>query len=105
MKKDFGDRIELLVGDSRIVVPGINDKFDFVHIDGGHGLAVAQDDIINTNRLLTDNAIIVMDDVNINNKSDTLANLWNNYVHVYHYTVPKFFVYRNDYQDVKCLYR
>jgi hypothetical protein len=105
IKKDFGDRIELLVGDSRRVVPTINDKFDLVHIDGGHGLDVAQDDIINTNRLLMDNAIIVMDDVNINDNSHRLAKLWNNYVHVYHYTYPKFFIYRNDHQDVKCLYR
>jgi len=105
LKKDFGDRIELLVGDSRQVVPSINNKFDLVHIDGGHGLHVAQDDIINTNRLLTDNAIIVMDDVNINDNTHTLANLWKNFVHVYHYTDPTFFIYRNNHQDVKCFSR
>jgi predicted O-methyltransferase YrrM len=48
LKKDFGDRIELLIGDSREVVPTINDTFDLVHIDGGHSLNVAEKDITNT---------------------------------------------------------
>ncbi len=105
LKKDFGDRIELYVGDSRVVVPGINDKFDVVHIDGGHVIQVAEHDIINTNRLLNNNAIIVMDDVNINDNNHGLSNLWNKYVYIYHYTDPNFFIYRNDHQDVKCFSR
>jgi predicted O-methyltransferase YrrM len=105
LKKDFGDRIELLIGDSREVVPTINDTFDLVHIDGGHSLNVAEKDITNTYNLLNNNAIIVMDDVNINDNRHTLANLWNKYVQIYNYTEPNFFIYRNDHQDVKCLSR
>jgi predicted O-methyltransferase YrrM len=105
LKKDFGDRIELLIGDSREVVPTINDTFDLVHIDGGHSLNVAEKDITNTYNLLNNNAIIVMDDVNINDNRHTLANLWNKYVQIYNYTEPNFFIYRNDHQDVKCFSR
>jgi spermidine synthase len=105
LKKDFGDRIELLLGDSREVVPTINDKFDLVHIDGGHSLNVAEKDITNTYNLLNNNAIIVMDDVDIKDNKHTLANLWNKYVEIYNYTDPNFFVYPNDCHDVKCFSR
>lgn len=101
LKQDFGDRIELLIGDSRNVVPNIIDKFDFVHIDGCHHLDVAECDIINTNKLLMDNAVIIMDDVNINNNKCTLTQLWNSYTHQFGYKEPPFEIYKNNYADVR----
>jgi hypothetical protein len=101
IKQDFGDRIQLLIGDSRNVVPNINDKFDLIHIDGGHSLDIAESDIVNTNRLLMDNAVIIMDDVNINDNDHTLANLWIKYVNIYGYKEPSFEIYKNNHNDVR----
>jgi len=101
IKKDFGDRIQLLIGDSRNIVPIIHDKFDLVHIDGGHSLDIAECDIINTNKLLMNNAVIIMDDVNINDTNHSLANLWLHYVSKFGYKEPSFEIYKNDYNDVR----
>ena len=101
IKKDFGDRIQLLVGDSRAVVPTIVDEFDLVHIDGGHSLDIARSDIINTNKLLKKNSVIIMDDVNINDKNHTLANLWLELCKQFGYKKPSFEIYENIHQDVR----
>ena len=60
LKKDFKERINLLIGDSCLVVPKINDTFDLIHIDGGHTLYIAERDIQNTYRLLNNNGTIVL---------------------------------------------
>lgn len=101
IKRDFGDRINLLVGDSRIVVPSINDTFDLIHIDGGHSLDIAESDIIHTQNKLLHNSTIIMDDVNINNNNDTLANLWITYVNKFGYREPSFEIYKNNYHDIR----
>lgn len=101
IKRDFGDRIQLLVGDSRFVLPNIYDKFDLIHIDGGHGLDIAEADIINTHNKLLNNSVIIMDDVNINDSKHTLAKLWLNYVHKFGYKEPSFEIYKNDHSDVR----
>jgi hypothetical protein len=101
IKMDFGDRIQLLVGDSRYVVPSIIDKFDLVHIDGGHTLDIAECDITNTNKLLMNDAVIIMDDVNINDSNHTLANLWIRLSNIYGYKEPSFEIYKNDHQDIR----
>lgn len=101
IKRDFGDRIQLLVGDSRLVVPTIDDKFDLIHIDGGHSLDIAESDITNTNKLLMNNSVIIMDDVNMNDNNHYLANLWKNYIKIYDYKEPSFEVYKNDHNDVR----
>lgn len=97
IKKDFGDRINLLIGDSQVVVPMITDKFDLVHIDGGHGLHVAANDIVNTNKLLMNNAIIVMDDTDVLE----LADLWNRLANQYNYKEPPFKLYSSQAHDVR----
>ena len=108
IKQDFGDRIELLIGDSRNVVPTINDRFDLVHIDGGHTLEIAECDIINSNKLLMNNSVIIMDDVNVNVNDNNhtyhtqaLSNLWIQYTIQYGYKEPSFEIYKNDHNDVR----
>jgi len=101
IKKDFGDRIELLVGDSRIVVPTINDSFDLVHIDGGHSEDIAESDILHTNKLLMKNAVIIMDDVNMNDDNHVLAKLWKKYIQLYNYKEVSFEIFKNDHNDVR----
>lgn len=101
IKNDFGDRIQLLVGDSRTVVPSIIDKFDLIHIDGGHSLEIAECDIRNTNKLLMNDSVIIMDDVNVNDSNHTLANLWIRLSNEFGYKDPSFELYKNIHQDVR----
>ena len=101
LKQDFGDRIQLLVGDSRVVVPTIVDEFDLVHIDGGHTLEIAERDIVNTNKLLMKDATIIMDDVNVYDVKHTLANLWLQLSTHFGYKNPSFALYQNDCQSIK----
>ncbi len=101
IKRDFGNRIQLLVGDSSVVVPTIYNKFDLVHIDGGHTLEIARADIVNTNKLLMNDAVIIMDDVNINDTNHTLANLWIQLSTHFNYKVPSFEIYKNIHQDIR----
>lgn len=101
LKKDFGDRIRLLIGDSCSVVPSIVDKFDLVHIDGGHSVNVAECDIINTYKLLMNNAVIIMDDVDIYDNNQSLANLWKHYVNIFSYKEPTFDLFISRHHDVR----
>jgi len=97
IKKDFGNRIQLIVGDSINIVPSIYDKYDFVHIDGGHGTDIASSDIINTNKLLMDDAVIIMDDVDVID----LSNVWVQLRDQLGYKEPTFEIFKNKYQDVR----
>ena len=97
IKKDFGDRINLLVGDSQVVVPTITDKFDFIHIDGCHITEVAENDIKNTNKLIMDNTTIIMDDTNVSE----LADLWNRLANQFNYNEPSFKIYPTDLHNIR----
>lgn len=41
IRKDFGNRLHLIIGDSTETVPKLHKKFDLIHIDGGHTLDIA----------------------------------------------------------------
>ena len=79
LKSVFGDRIELIIGNSNTVLPNINGSFDIIHIDGSHDPILARNDIINTKRLAADEAYLIMDDVD----HPPLTDLWNNYCALY----------------------
>jgi hypothetical protein len=79
IKSYFGDRINLLIGDSTLVLPTIKDTFDLIHIDGAHDTVTAEKDIINSMALCNDNCILIMDDTD----TDTLNILWNHYSMIY----------------------
>ena len=100
IRRDFGDRVSIMIGDSKLVVPTIQDKFDLIHIDGGHGLDIAELDICNTFRLLDSPATVIMDDVNIYDNSP-LGNLWKRYTEILHYQPPPFQQIVNHHQDIR----
>ena len=79
IKKDFGERINLIVGDSLEVVPTLIDKFDLIHIDGCHHVKFAEKDIINTMPLLLPDGIVIFDDFNF----PRLNKLFNKYIEIY----------------------
>jgi precorrin-6B methylase 2 len=54
----LGDRVKLIKGASEIVVPALNEKFDFIFIDGNHSYAATLNDFNNAKNLLTENGQI-----------------------------------------------
>ena len=76
IKDLFPDRIELLLGNSVIVLPQLTKKYDLIHIDGCHLTEIAEIDIKNSLSLINNNGIMIMDDIDLND----LSILWNKYV-------------------------
>ena len=79
LKEKFGDRIELIIGDSVKILPQIKNKYDLIHIDGSHADFNIMNDIINSYHLSNNNAIIIMDDYNC----DNIKLLWDKYTNIY----------------------
>jgi len=79
IKETFGDRINIIIGDSREILKNVHDKYDLIHIDGCNLNEVAEIDIINSYRLSKKGTILIMDDYDFSN----LHNLWDKYIYVY----------------------
>jgi hypothetical protein len=58
----FPGRHELLLGDSRDVVPTITKKFDVIFIDGGHFFGIPEADILNCKELAYPHTTLIIDD-------------------------------------------
>jgi len=85
IKKTFGDRIKLIVGDSTKTIHNIDETFDLIHIDGGHSVRVAKSDIEQSLRLSKRDTIIIMDDYD----NIKLKALWDSYVKLHKLTRVK----------------
>ena len=72
LKRDFGDRINILIGDSNQVVPTIYKKFDLIHIDGCHYEHIATVDVDNCMKLCKNGTMVIMDDTD----APQLDRLW-----------------------------
>jgi hypothetical protein len=59
----FPDRVDLISGDSREVLPLTGD-FDRFHVDGGHGLEITASDLRAVISMASPNATILVDDIN-----------------------------------------
>ena len=70
--------IEFIKGDSRKTVKEYNvkEKYDIIHIDGGHGIECAEEDLLNCVKFAHKNTILIFDDTNQN----LLNKLLNKYV-------------------------
>jgi len=79
LKETFGDRINIIIGDSTNTLRNVSNVYDLIHIDGGHSTEVANSDIINSYRLSKPRTILIMDDYDFPN----LHQLWDNYIHMY----------------------
>jgi predicted O-methyltransferase YrrM len=79
LRKEFGDRIELIKGDSNKTLTEYyyrnSKRFDLLHIDGGHDNIVANNDFFNCYKLAKEDSIIIWDDVWL----QSLQILWNKY--------------------------
>ena len=97
LKETFGDRINITIGDSTKTLQNVNDKYDLIHIDGGHSTSVANCDIINSYRLSKPGTIIIMDDYDFPH----LHNLWDSYIKKYNLKPLNINLYNSPHHDIK----
>jgi len=62
LKEIFGERINLIIGDSMETLQHDREVYDLIHIDGGHSQEVANNDITHSYRLSKNGTILIMDD-------------------------------------------
>ena len=55
--------VDFIVGDSKLEVPKLEDKYDYILVDGDHGKEAAAEDLINVVRLCDSGGVIVFDDI------------------------------------------
>lgn len=97
LKETFKDRINITFGDSTETLENVNDKYDLIHIDGGHSTEVANSDIINSYRLSKQRTILIMDDYDFPNLHD----LWDSYVIKYNLKNIHITKYNSPHHDIK----
>ena len=51
IKETFGDRINLIIGDSKKTLPTINNHFELIYINDGHCIDLVESYIINSYKL------------------------------------------------------
>jgi predicted O-methyltransferase YrrM len=99
LKETFGERINLIIGDSTKTLQTQNGAFDLIHIDGGHSIEVAGSDIEHSHRLSKTGTILIMDDYDFHN----LHGLWDSYVKLYNLKPLNINVYTSPHHDIKCV--
>ena len=97
LKETFGDRISLILGDSTKTLKTHSDKYEVIHIDGGHTIEIAESDIKNSYRLSNEKTIIIMDDYDFPN----LHTLWDKYIDTYNLKKLNIGVYDSPHHDIK----
>lgn len=97
LKETFGDRIHITIGDSTKTLENVNDKYDLIHIDGGHSTEVADSDIVNSYRLSKPGTVLIMDDYDFFN----LHHLWNSYILKYNLKTLDINTYNSPHHDIK----
>ena len=98
LKETFGDRINIIIGDSTKTLESINDRqYDLIHIDGGHSNEVAERDIANSYRLSKHGTILIMDDYDFPN----LHELWDRKIVEYGLLPLNTHTYDCPYHDIK----
>lgn len=99
IKEFYGDRINLIIGNSVNTLPNLTDCYDLIHIDGGHDDFVATNDIVNCYHLSKNRTILIMDDYDFTN----LHALWNSYIDLYKLKPLDIQLYDSPHHDIKYL--
>lgn len=58
----FQDKIKVVVGNSQVLLPKSESKYDFIYVDGDHRAFAVLEDAINAFRLLKYGGILIFDD-------------------------------------------
>jgi predicted O-methyltransferase YrrM len=93
----FGDRIRLVLGDSTETLKRLVDRYDLIHIDGGHSTEVARSDILQSFRLSKEGTVLIMDDYDFGN----LHALWDWSVCHYSLRPLQISLYPSPHHDIK----
>jgi predicted O-methyltransferase YrrM len=99
LKETFGNRINIIIGDSTKTLQNVSTIYDLIHIDGGHSTEVAQSDIINAYRLSKQATVLIMDDYDFPN----LHTLWNDHIRKYNLKNLDICIYDTPHHDIKCI--
>jgi predicted O-methyltransferase YrrM len=97
LREFFGNRLELILGDSTKTLPLACGKYQLIHIDGGHSTEVATNDIEQSYNLSNKGTILIMDDYDFPN----LHELWNNYIQKYNLANLDICLYNSPHHDAK----
>jgi predicted O-methyltransferase YrrM len=101
LKDIFGDRIDIIYGDSMRTLPlHVSTRplpYDVIHIDGGHSKEVAESDIRNCFQLTKMGTILVMDDTDF----PELRTLWDHTISLYGLKELQSFVYWTPQHDIR----
>ena len=106
LKETFGERIEILFGDSRVKVLELieqnklnrqNALYDLIHIDGSNAPDVAECDIKNAFGLSRTGTILIMDDYNF----PWLKPLWDRYIALHDLKRLNIHVYPTQQHDLR----
>ena len=64
--KKFENNVEILKGDSKVIIPSIDlTDIDYVFIDGGHSYETVKNDLNNCKTIIDNNGIVLCDDYNL----------------------------------------
>lgn len=99
LKETFGNRINIIIGDSRKTLKHVNETYDLIHIDGGNSIEVANSDIIHSYRLSKQGTILIMDDYDF----PELHKLWDMYIKKFKLMPMNIGMYDDTYHDAKCV--
>ena len=98
LKETFGDRINIIFGNSAKVLQNMNEcNYDLIHIDGGHSTGIAASDIVNSCRLSKQGTIIIMDDYDFHN----LHQLWDEFINIFDLRPLNINLYNSPHHDIK----
>ena len=97
IKETFGDRINLILGDSKKTLPTINHHFELIHFNGEHCIDLIESYIINSYKLSKQGTILIMDYYDL----PYLTTLWDKYIDQYDLKLVNISIFDTKQQDIK----
>lgn len=97
LKETFGNRISLIIGDSRKVLPTMHATYDLIHIDGGLSDETVLLDIVNSYRMSRERTVFIMNDYNF----DNVHKMWDNKVREYDLKEVNMRLYVSPHHDIR----
>ena len=97
LKETFGDRINIVIGDSTKTLTNVNTVYELIHIDGGRSRDAVISDIKNAYRLSKKGTILIFNEYNFSN----LHKLWDRFVTNYNLKKLHRNLYLSPNHDVK----
>jgi hypothetical protein len=99
LDKEFPGRLSIVWGDSNVILPNFytHIKYDLVHIDGGHELQIAVNDIVNTKKYCKPDTVVIFDDTNMEYLYDVIRKFMN-VKYISHYHLPYYTIHHVGYK-------